>query len=124
MIIFAGISLLIIFVIFIIKILAPYVRERVFIFKVRKATPEKAVVMLYRRLQNVNGEVLSLTPYEYALYFEEVVKYDISDLASFVEKTSYMGENPDADDKKTAIYIYRQALKVLKKVKRHRKKRG
>lgn len=127
MIIFAGISLLIILVIFIVKIPAPYVRERIFIFKVRKSTPEKAVVMLYQRLQKLNGGVASFTPYEYALYFEDVIKYDIGKLVSFVEKTSYMNENLDINDKKLAINIYKQALRGLKKFKRHtrhKKKKG
>ena len=127
MLIFAGISLLIILVIFVVKIFAPYVREKIFIFKVRKSAPEKAVVMLYKRLQSVNGDVESLTPYEYALYFENDIKYDIGALALFVERASYMNENPDTNDKKFAINIYRQALRGLKKYKRdnrHKKEKG
>lgn len=119
LLIFALISVLIIFIIFIVKIFAPYVRERIFIFKVRKATPEKAVVMLYQRLQNINGGVESYTPYEYALYFENVIKYDISELVWCIERASYMNENIDTNDKKLAIYIYKQALRGVKKFKRH-----
>ncbi len=121
-IIFAAVSLLIIFVIFIVKIFAPYVRERFFIFKVRKIEPEKAVVMLYRRLQNINSGVASYTPYEYSLYFEDNIKYDIGMLASLVEKASYMNEQLDMNDKKQAIAIYRQALKSLKKFRKRKKK--
>lgn len=124
LIIFAGISLLIIIIVFIVKIFAPYVREKIFINKVRKNTPEKSVVMLYQRLQK-NSEIENgYTPYEYAIYFEEIVKYDISELVLFIEKVSYMNEAININDKRNAINIYKQALKAIKRYKRHKKKKG
>lgn len=124
-IIFAGVALLIVIILFVSRILAPYVKESIFISKVRKTTPEKAVIMLYEKiLDKYSGKHIlnanTHTPYEYAKRYEEVMELDISPLVLLVEKVAYQNAELYEEDKKLALGIYTKAKETARR-KKHRR---
>ena len=120
LLIFAGISALILLALFIFRVLTPFIREKAFMFRVKKATPEKAVIMLYKRIQDrFSGKEISdagvNTPYEYGHIFEQVKDCDIGTLIYLVEKAAYEEEKLTLEDKKSAIQVYEEAKKAGKR---------
>lgn len=123
LLIFAAVSAVIIITLFFIKVLAPIVREQYFLNKVRKSQPDKAVVMLYERLRDrYHGRKIkdsdTLTPYEFAAVFEQVMECDISPLIYLVEQSAYQNKPLDEQDKINVIRIYRTAKKAAWKHRR------
>lgn len=125
--VFAAVSAVLILILFTHKIATPYVKERIFLFRVKKAKPKHAVVMIYQRLQNVytKGQIQDAaycTPYEYGWELEKAYKQDDSDLSLLVEKVAYTAEEPTAKDKEKALRIYQRILGELKQWKKNQKK--
>ena len=126
--VFAAVSAVMIVILFTHKIATPYVKERIFLFRVKGAMPKRAVVMLYRRLQNVYTKeqvqnAVYYTPYEYGGELEKAYEKDYSDLSLLVERVAYTGEETTTDDKEKALQIYRRMLDELKQWKKNQKKK-
>ncbi len=132
--VFAFVSTLILAVLFIHLIAAPYLREAYFFAKLKKEMPGRTVVMLYKRIQEKYAKDFikksgTLTPYEFAQKFEEELEYDISELSYMVERTAYTQESIGVEEQERAKAIYQSVKKVMKeKVKKRenidRKGRG
>ena len=126
--VFAAVSAVLIVILFTHKIAAPYVKERVFLIRVKRAKPKQAVVMLYRRLQTVYTkeqiqDAVYCTPYEYGEELEKAYKQEDSDLSLLVEKVAYTAEETTAKDKEKALQIYQRILVELKQWKKNQKKK-
>lgn len=127
LLIFAAVSIVIIVILFMTRMLLPVIREKHFMSQIRKAKPEKAVVMLYKRMLNKYSgrhmeNVTTNTPYEYAEKFEAIAEYDISPLSYMVEKAVYENGALSERDKSQAKDIYMNAIQAIKKAKKsHRK---
>lgn len=124
LIIITFVSAVVIAMLFVHKIAAPYVAEAYFLKKVDKAMPHKAVVMLYRRIQKKHakkimekGSTGMLTPYEYAGEFERLTNYDISELVYMVEMAVYAEKNININDKVKARQIYQGAKAAVNDLK-------
>lgn len=125
--IFAAVSTLIMLILFIVRVLAPIVREQYFFGRVRKCQAEQAVVMIYTRLRDRYSYRLmkasdTLTPYEFAVEFEKTVEFDISSISYMVERVAYENKELSETDRKTALEIYRNARKAIKAHKRKKDK--
>lgn len=125
--VFAGVSAVIVVILFGNMVAAPYLREWYFLNKVKKAAPGQTVVMLYRRLQQRHAkEVLSKggtnTPYEYAERFEGLMGYDISELTYMVETAVYAEEYVSEAQKARAQELYQGAKEAIKQWKKQKKK--
>ena len=119
LLIFAAVSTIIVLILFIVRVLAPIVREQYFSGRVRKSQAEKAAVMIYRRLRDKYSYRLikasdTLTPYEFAAKFEEIAELDISSLSYMVERVAYENKALSEADRKSALEIYRKARKAIK----------
>ncbi len=119
MVIFGIASLAIIVVLFIYKVVAPYVSELHFKSRLRKVTPGEAVVMLYKRLQHKSSRYIvnrpeCYTPYEYATEYERLTGYDISELTLMVENVAYGRYVATAYDIANARKIYGGVAAVIK----------
>lgn len=115
------VSAVIIAILFIHRVAAPYIRETYFLYKVNRASEAQAVVMLYKRIQQKYAKNISdaiCTPYEYAEKFETVTKYDISELIYMVEKAVYAEANLNGKDKIRAKELYRGANEAVKEYKK------
>lgn len=122
LLIFGSVSFAIVIVLFIIKILAPVIKEKYFLSKLRKAKPDKAVIMIYRRMVDKYSSKYiknpdTYTPYEYAKRFESTMECDISPLAYLVERASYADGVLSYADKKKAAEIYAMSKQAYKKKK-------
>lgn len=127
--VFALVSVTIIALLFVVRILAPYVQEKYFLSKLRKSTAGQAVVLLYNRLQQRHArDVLKKggfsTPYEYAERFEGLLHYDISELTLLVETAVYAEEFVSEEQRTRAVGLYvgaKEAIKAWKKQNRKKK---
>lgn len=123
LVVFGAVSFAIIVVLFVYKIVAPFVREIYFRGKLKKVSPKMAVVMLYKRVQEKSAKYVivgaeSYTPFEYALEYESLTGYDISELTYMVEMSAYssdMAYNPDVSK---AIAIYKKIKGIIKEYKK------
>lgn len=127
LLIFAAVSTIIVLILFIVRVLAPIVREQYFLGRVRKCQAEQAAVMIYTRLRDRYSYRLmkasdTLTPYEFAAEFEKTVEFDISSLSYMVERVAYENKELSETDRKTALEIYRNARKAIKAHKRKKDK--
>lgn len=128
LLVFAAVSAVIVAILFIHMVAAPYVMEAYFLWKVKKAETSRAIVMLYKRIQKKDAKDIIKkaainTPYEYAGRFEQIVGYDISELAYMVEWTAYARGSLSETDKAKALGIYREAQNAIKEWKKLKKKR-
>ena len=115
LLIFAVFSLAIILLLLIIKVVAPTLEEKWFIYTVNKAKPNRAVVMIYSR---INKKYTNYTPKQYALQFKDDFQYNISSLTSMVEKAAYTKNNITIEEKNSAKQIYEKVKKIIKKNKK------
>lgn len=124
--VFVIISAIIVSVLFMHLMVAPFVKEKIFMGKVKKAQSARAVVLLYRRLQRkytakeLKDSFVS-TPYEYAQSFEDCYGKDISEWVLLVEKAAYMQNNISMEEKERAIFLYEEAKTWLKQWKKKQK---
>ncbi len=122
MLVFALVSVVIIGILVVVKVLAPIVNERAFLNKVKKTEERKAIAMIYRRILNkythkIIKEADKDTPKEFAIRFENVLDYDISELADIVEKAAYKDEKLSKQEKEKALEIYNKVKQIVKKKK-------
>ncbi len=127
--VFAMVSMVIIILLFINMIAAPYIKEQYFLHKVKAAENGQAVVLLYRRLQQRHArDILKKggisTPYEYAERFEGRIGYDVSELALLVEKAVYAEDFISEEQKSKALTLYEEAKEAIGLWKKKNKKRG
>lgn len=121
-IVFVAVSAVIVAILFLHLIATPFIKEKLFMLRVEKATPEQGIVLLYRRIQRKYtkarmGEVGTYTPYEYVHRFEQIYEYSVDELGFLVEKAAYMQEEVTEADKRRAVEIYRQVKEFLKQRK-------
>lgn len=123
LLIFAAVSLIILMILLTVKVLAPLADEKNFEVKVKRATPKKAVVMIYQRvIEKHMGKYIkdgaSYTPIEYSMKFEKMMDYDIVFLVELIEKSAYEGKPLDEATKHKAIELYGSVKKLLKEYKK------
>ncbi len=124
--ILAAVSAVILTVLFIHLIAAPYIRELYFVRKLKKASPSQASILLYKRIEqkyvkDIIPRAYTMTPYEYAESFEQIFEYDISNLEYQVERAAYGSEELQESDKIKAILIYQEAREAVRKMKKAKK---
>ncbi|MBQ4284124.1 MAG: DUF58 domain-containing protein [Lachnospira sp.] len=127
-IVFGLVSVICVVVLLMYKIFAPLVREARFKNAVRKATPQRSVVMYYTRIRDTylkgkTDNASADTPCEYAKRFEKLTGFDISELTYMVESALYTKTGTETVDKARAESIYKGAKAAVKKWKKERKKR-
>lgn len=125
--VFALICTIILLILFINLIVAPYIKEAYFCGKIKKMTPDQAVVMLYKRIQkrcpvNIIKNARGNTPYEYAKSFELLLDYDISDLTYMVEQAVYAKTSLNDTDRARAAEVYHGAMEAVKEKKKNGRK--
>lgn len=126
--VFAAVSAVLIMILFTHKVVGPYAKEQMFLLRVRRAMPKQAVIMLYRRLQNVHTKeriqnAAYFTPYEYAGELEKAYEQDYEELRLLMEKVAYTGEETVVTDKENALQMYKKILEYLKQWKKNQKKK-
>lgn len=126
--VFGIISAVILLILFVNKFVEPCVSEICFLWRFKKAAPEKAVVMLYKRIQEktakgIIADANTYTPYEYAFEFESEAKCDISELAYMIERSAYEEKKLECADKTEAKAVYRRAAGAAKKWRKENKRK-
>lgn len=127
LVVFGIVSAIILSVLFVNRFVAPCVSEAHFEWNFIRAVPNKAVVLLYRRIQDKTAKKLvedakTCTPYEYGEKLEAAAGCDISELVYMVERAAYKEESLEAADKTRAKSVYKQAVKDIKAWKKKSKK--
>jgi stalled ribosome rescue protein Dom34 len=127
-IVFVAVSAVIVAILFLHLIATPFIKEKLFMHRVNKATPGQGIVLLYRRIQRKYtkasmGEVGTYTPYEYAYEFERIYGLNVDELSLLVEKAAYMQEEVTEADKKKAVEIYLVVKEFLKQRKNQKIKK-
>ncbi len=126
LLIFAAVSLVIIFIIIMVKVLVPYIGEIVFLHNVKRTEANRAAVMVYERIVkkhmlNLIADGEYLTPKEYAKAFERIIDYDLSELTQMIEACAYAGEVPCEGAGLKAYSIYIEVKQLIKNRKKHKK---
>ncbi len=121
--IFAGVSLTIALLLFIRLILGPYVSEAYFTSTVRKATPNKAILLIYTRIRKkltfkTIDNAFTLTPAEYGHRFANVYNYDVNEFIALVETAAYTDTTITDSDKAKGLEWYQQIRSLLRNQKR------
>lgn len=125
--VFGIVSVLILSVLFVNRFVAPCVSEAHFAWNFRRAVPEKAVVLLYRRIQDKTAKKLvegaaACTPYEYGGKLEAAAGCDISELVYMVERAVYEEKGLETADKIKAKSVYKHVVRDIKEWKKKSKK--
>ena len=123
---FAIVCMVILMLLFLYKVATPYIFEMYFMHKCQKAKPDKAVVMWYQRIlrKHTKGIIRNAgmyTPYEYAVVFEDILAYDISELTYMVEQAAYTQNEVKETQKIRAKELYNGAVEAIKAWKRQKK---
>ncbi len=126
-IVFVAVSAVIVAILFLHLIATPFIKEKLFMHRVDKATPKQGIVLLYRRIQRKYtkarmGEVGTYTPYEYAQEFEQMYELNVDELSLLVEKAAYMQEEVTEADKEKAVEIYQHVKELLNQRKAQKMK--
>lgn len=127
-IVFVAVSAVIVAILFLHLIATPFIKEKLFMHRVNKATPGQGIVLLYRRIQRKHtkssmGETETDTPYEYASEFERIYELNVDELSLLVEKAAYMQEEVTEADKEKAVEIYLAVKEFLKQRKNQKIKK-
>jgi len=125
--VFAFVSAGIILVLFVHRVAAPYVKERIFLMRAKRAKPKQTIVMLYRRIQqkytvDAIQNAMYCTPYEYAQEFERVYEQNINEWSLLMEKAAYTGETFTDEDKAQVLQMYQGIREGVKLWEKKRKK--
>ncbi len=125
--VFGVVSLAMVVILFLYKIVAPYISETYFLSKWKKEEPGKATIRLYQRIQQkeTNGILKRAgmnTPYEYAERFEEEFAFDISELTYLVEQAAYAPLELNEQQKRRAKELYEGAKAAVKERKKQKKR--
>ncbi len=123
LLIFAGVSASIVMLLLIRLVLGPFVSETHFFSLVKKATPNKAILLIYQRIRKklTNKTIehaFPLTPTEYGECFREFYVYDIREFIDLVEAAAYMDTEITKVQKEKAMELYEQIRTVIKNKKR------
>lgn len=123
LIIFAVVSAIIIFILFIHLCLHPFVSELLFRRRTQKTAPADTILMIYKRICNhYTNKHLSnahaLTPREYGIAFKLYYSQEIDSLISLVEMAAYTGETLNDTHKEEALNSYKQIQKIVRKTKK------
>lgn len=117
---------------FIYLVVIPFADEKLFVRRIRRASPAAAVKMLYGRIaqKTVKGLIPDapvLTPYELAQRIAAVMGCEIYSLVFKAEKVIYGGGNANDADKADATESYfklKDAIKEYKKSSRRKNRTG
>jgi len=121
--IFAGVSAVIILILFVHLTLRPLVSEALFRHRLKRTAPSQAVLLIYQRIQshltpNTIREAKCLTPNEYRLRFLRRYHYDLKDFIQLVETAAYAETSISAKEQDFAFAQYQQLRELLKKNKK------
>ncbi len=119
LLIFASVSLVILAILLVVKVLAPFIDEKKFESKVKKELPEKAVVLIYKRIveKHVGKYIMdgaNYTPIEYAKRFWDIMDYDITPLTNMIEESAYASQPLSKEAKLQAVEIYECVKRLIK----------
>lgn len=122
LIIFAGISAVIILILFIHFCLQPVISELLFCRRTNRNSYKRAVLMIYKRIHShyTNKSILdahALTPREYGVQFERLYMHNISEFILLVETAAYTDNTIDETHKANALDAYKQIKKLVRKTK-------
>ncbi len=98
--------LIIIFVLFWDRIIYPYLSEKIFRMRLKKAGNEKAVEMIFRRIRSMPDFDSSFTSGEACRYVSEVYNIDMSGFVSDFDRAVYGGEKLGDEAKSAAVGLY------------------
>ena len=120
--IFGGVSLGLALLLFIRLILGPCVSEAHFTSRVKKATPGKAILLIYGRIRRklthkTIADALTLTPTEYGRRFFAIYQYDIREFITLVEESAYSRQKSTIAQKQRAIQLYQEMRLVARNYK-------
>ncbi len=126
LLIFAGVSLSIALLLFIRLILGPYVSEAYFASTIKKATPSKAILLIYGRIRKkltnkTIGNALTLTPTEYGNLFATIYDYDMREFIDLVETAAYTDIVLQDGAKEKGLEWYQQ-IRTLLRNQKHKSK--
>jgi len=99
----------------------PSINNAFFMAKIKRATPEKTVSLIFLRVRQLCGFGKDVTVRELCQALESEIKTDLSPMKNLLEKSSYGRLAPDEKDKKDVIKLYSDLylnLKDSKKIKR------
>ncbi len=123
LLIFAGVSLIIALLLFIRLILGPYVSEAHFTSTVKKATPDKSILLIYGRIRKkltnkTIDNALTLTPSEYGNRFTMIYDYDLREFIDLVETAAYTDIVLQDNAKEKGLEWYQQIRTLIRNQKR------
>lgn len=123
LLIFAGVSAFIIFILFIHLSLRPLISEVLFKHRIKRTSPRHAVLLIYQRIQNcltqnTIREARSLTPNEYRLRFLRRYHFDLKEFILLVETAAYAESTISAKEQAFAFAQYQHIRELLKKNKK------
>lgn len=122
LLIFAGVSAGIVLLLLIRLVLGPFISEAYFASLVKKATPNKAILLIYQRIRKkltnkTIGNAYALTPTEYGECFRAFYAYNIQEFVDLVEAAAYMDTEITEAQKEKAMGLYEQIRTVTKSKK-------
>lgn len=125
--VFGIVSVVILSILFVNRFVAPCVSEAHFAWNFMRAVPEKAVVMLYKRIQdktakNLIADAKTFTPYEYGEKLKSEADCDISELVYMVERAAYEEKCLEPADKMKSKAVYKRTVKAVREWKKRRRK--
>jgi hypothetical protein len=120
LIIFAVVSAVIIFILFINLCLQPLISESLFRRRAQKASYKNTILMIYKRIFNhyTNKTILNahtLTPREYGVRFEQQYLQSINEFISLVETAAYTDQTLSNIHKEKAMNAYKQIQNITRK---------
>ena len=125
--ILALVSLVIITLLFLHRIAAPFIRESYFKHRLKKATPSQAMTMIYKRLIDKHSgreikNARSLTPYEYGCRFEAEFGYDLSEFIFMLENCVYEEKTLNEANTARAMALYNAARVAILETRKEKRK--
>lgn len=122
LIIFAVVSAIIIFILFVHLCLHPFVSEFLFRRHTKKAEPADTILMIYKRIYNHYTKkhlpnAHALTPHEYGAAFKLHYSQEIDSFISLVEMAAYTNNALDNTHKEEALTSYKQISRMVRNTK-------
>lgn len=123
LLIFAGVSAGIVLLLLIRLVLGPFISETYFTSLIKKATPDKAILLIYGRIRKkltnkTIDNAFTLTPAEYGTCFATFYEYDIQKFIDLVETAAYKNASITTSQKECGLELYRQIRSVTREKKR------
>ena len=122
LLIFAGVSAGIALILFIRLILGPFISEAYFTSLVKKATPNKAILLIYQRIRKKLTfkdieNAFTMTPAEYGKCVSDIYYFDAQELVDLVETAAYQNITLTIPQKERGFALYKEFRFVVKKHK-------